>query len=424
MPDGRLYVYGSWDQHADVFCSSEYRVVSTSDMSEWTIHDVSFSLSEMPWHPAERDMTTTKTIGRWAKFRQLVKLAGNVRRAGLTGQFRRMGRAGRHLTTPFLFAPDAISKNGRYYLFFDPSDGSEGVAVADRPEGPFRDPVRLPAAGIDPAVFIDDDGAAYYYWGQFRASGVRLNNDLLGFEAANVRHNLVTADKHHFHEGSSMRKIGDTYYYVFADDSRGKPTSLGYATGPTPLGPFTYRGVIIDNDGCDPGSWNNHGSIERFGDQWYVFYHRSSGNSAARRRLCVEPIVIGEDGSIAEVPMTSQGAGAPFAPGEQIDGWRACRVRGGGFVGNVDGHERLTLPRAGAGGTYRYLRNETPISGAELTVHGSGSVTVRVGQHVSEAQAVSHTTSVDLGNIAPGKHEIAIELVSGAGVTVDALVFR
>lgn len=219
-----------------------------------------------------------------------------------------------------------------------------------------------------------------------------------------------------------MRKIGDTYYFVFADDSRGKPTSLGYATGPTPLGPFTYRGVIIDNDGCDPGSWNNHGSIERFGDQWYVFYHRSSGNSGARRRLCVEPIVIGEDGSIAEVPMTSQGTGEPFAPGEHIDGWRACQVHGGGFVGAVDGQERLVLPRKGAGGTFRYVRNEEVISRAELTVYGTGSVVVRVGDHAGEAHAVSGVVSVDLGSIAPGTREIEIELASGAGLTVEGLV--
>jgi hypothetical protein len=424
MPDGRLYVYGSWDQHTDVFCSSEYRVVSTEDLTEWTIHDVSFALSEIPWRPEERDMPTTRSIGRWAMFRQLMRLGGDVRRAGLIGQFRRMGRAGRGLPTPFLFAPDAISKDGRYYLFFDPSDSSEGVAVSDRPEGPFRDPVRLPATGIDPAVFIDDDGSVYYYWGQFRASGVRLHDDLLGFDAADVRHDLVTARQHHFHEGSSMRKIGDTYYYVFADDSRGKPTSLGYATGPTPLGPFTYRGVIIDNDGCDPGSWNNHGSIERFGDQWYVFYHRSSGNSGARRRLCVEPIAIGEDGSIAEVPMTSQGTGKPFVPGEHIDGWRACQVHGGGFVGAVDGQERLALPRRGAGGTYRYLRNEKPIDRAEITVRGTGSIVVRIGGHAGEARAVSGVVSVDLGGIAPGTHEIELELASGAGLTVDALVVR
>jgi hypothetical protein len=422
MPDGRLYVYGSWDQHDDVFCSNEYRVVSTDDLMEWTVHDVSFAISEIPWSPAELGMETTRSIGRWAMFRQLVRLGGNVRRAGLIGQFWRMGRAGRGFSTPSLFAPDAIGKDGRYYLFFDPSDGSEGVAVADRPEGPFRDPVRLPATGIDPAVFIDDDGSAYYYWGQFRASGVRLNDDMLGFDTANVRHDLVTAEQHHFHEGSSMRKIGDTYYYVFADDSRGKPTSLGYATGPTPLGPFTYRGIIIDNDGCDPGSWNNHGSIECFGDRWYVFYHRSSGNSGARRRLCIEPIVIGEDGSIAEVLMTSQGTGAPFAPGESIDGWRACQVRGGGFVGAVDGQEALVRPRKGAGGTFRYVRNEHPISRVELTLHGTGSILVRVGGRTGEAQAVSGVVSVDLGAIAPGTHEIEIALGSGKGVSVEALV--
>jgi len=421
MPDGRLYVYGSWDQYDDVFCSSAYRVVSTDDMAEWTVHDTSFAVSEIPWSPAEREMATTRSIGRWSMFRQLVRLGGNVRRAGLIRQFHRMGRAGRDHTTPSLFAPDAIAKDGRYYLFFDLSDSSEGVAVADRPEGPFHEPVRLPATGIDPAVFIDDDGTAYYYWGQFRASGVRMHDDLRGFDAADVRHDLVTAHEHHFHEGSSMRKIGDTYYYVFADDSRGKPTSLGYATGPTPLGPFTYRGVIIDNDGCDPGSWNNHGSIERFGDQWYVFYHRSSGNSGARRRLCVEPILIGEDGTIAEVPMTSQGTGEPFAPGERIDGWRACHVRDGGYVGAVDGQETLVLPQGGAGGTYRYLYSNEPITRAALTIRGTGSIVLRIGEHATRTQAVSGVVSVDLGSIAPGTHEIEIELAAGANVALDAL---
>ena len=73
-----------------------------------------------------------------------------------------------------------------------------------------------------------------------------------------------------------MRKIRDTYYYVYADMERGKPTALGYSTGKSPLGPFTYRGIVIDNDHCDPESWNNHGSIECVNGQWYVFYHRCS----------------------------------------------------------------------------------------------------------------------------------------------------
>jgi beta-xylosidase len=81
-----------------------------------------------------------------------------------------------------LFAPDAIESNGSYYLYFCLSDGSEGVARSDRPEGPFRDAVRLPATGIDPAVFVDDDGAAYYYWGQIHAHGARLNGDMMSLD--------------------------------------------------------------------------------------------------------------------------------------------------------------------------------------------------------------------------------------------------
>ena len=180
-------------------------------------------------------------------------------------------------------------------------DDSEGVAVSDRPEGPFADPVQLPCGGIDPAVFIDDDGQAYYYWGQLFSHGVKLNADMVSFDPEEIRDNLVTEEEHFFHEGSSMRKIGDTYYYVYADMERGKPTALGYSTGKSPLGPFTYRGIIIDNGDCDPASWNNHGSIECVNGQWYVFYHRCSRGVQQHRRLCIEPITIHADGTIDEV---------------------------------------------------------------------------------------------------------------------------
>ena len=62
-----------------------------------------------------------------------------------------------------LYAPDCIEKNGKYYLYFCMSDESEGVAVSDHPEGPFGHPVQLPCGGIDPAIFVDDDGSAYYF---------------------------------------------------------------------------------------------------------------------------------------------------------------------------------------------------------------------------------------------------------------------
>lgn len=125
-------------------------------------------------------------------------------------------------------------------------DDSEGVAVSDSPVGPFTNPIQLPCGGIDPAIFIDDDGQAYYYWGQLFSHGVKLNEDMISFNRDEIVDDLVTEEEHFFHEGSSMRKIGDTYYYVYADMERGKPTSLGYSTSKFPMGLFTYRGIIIE----------------------------------------------------------------------------------------------------------------------------------------------------------------------------------
>ena len=112
-----------------------------------------------------------------------------------------------------LFAPVCIEKDGKYYLYFCMQDDSEGVAVSDRSEGPFSDPVQLPCGGIDPAVFIDDDGQAYYYWGQLFSHGVKLNPDMVSFDEDAVVDGLVTEEEHFFHEGSSVRKIGDRFSF-------------------------------------------------------------------------------------------------------------------------------------------------------------------------------------------------------------------
>jgi hypothetical protein len=322
-----------------------------------------------------------------------------------------------------LFAPDCIEKDGRYHLFFDLSDGREGVATSDNPAGPFTDPVQLPASGIDPAVFIDRDGQAYYYWGQFAVSGVRLDQDLRGFDTTAVVHRLVTEKEHWFHEGASMRRIGDTYYLVFTDSSRGRPTSLGYATATSPLGPFIYRGVIIDNEDCDPYSWNNHGSIEQVDGNWYVFYHRSSGNSATRRRACVEPITIAPDGSIAEVVMTSQGTGEPFAPGEVIDGWRACAVSGGAYVGAAsDADERLLLPGVGATGTYRYAASSDGFTRVEIAGEGTGVLELRVGrQRVTDVHIGRGVGTATFDRLPAGIKEVSLVSRTTSALAVRSL---
>lgn len=286
--DGRMYLYGSWDIGGkDEYCSALYHVYSSPDLVNWKDHGVSF-----------RSSGPESAVG-WSSAN--------------------------------LYAPDAAYKNGRYYLYFCLSDGTEGVAESDSPAGPFINAARVEGMdGIDPGVFVDDDGQAYIYWGQFDGvRAARLNPDMRSIDAGSVVQPLSVAE-HNFHEGSSMRKRNGVYYYVYADTGRhgGRPTCLGYATSSSPLGPFTYRGVIVDNFGCDPAVWNNHGSISEFNGRWYVFYHRSSRGTIFNRRVCAEPLSFREDGSIPEAEMTSQGVGGPIDARSGIDAGAACLLSG------------------------------------------------------------------------------------------------
>lgn len=372
--DGRLYVYGSYDVKSGEYCSEEYHVVSTGDMMTWTVGDKSLDGKDISWPKDKKkyyitDMGLKNPTPFYKNMLRDMKIPIDKMPKALRPESIDFSKFVQNSRT--LYAPDCICKDGKYYLYFCMSDYSEGVAVSDTPTGPFTDPVRMPCGGIDPAIFIDDDGTAYYYWGQFRASAVKLNDDMISFDKDKVVKNIVTEEEHGFHEGSSMRKRNGIYYYVYPCVYRNnKPTCLAYATSFSPLGPFTYRGVIIDNAKCDPKSWNIHGSIQEFNGQWYVFYHRSSKNDTANRRLCVEKIEFNEDGSIDEVKMTSQGAGLPFVPGETIEGWRACEVDGGAYV---DGADLIMCDGSGAYIRYVQLNGR---SRAEIDAEGDGELTV------------------------------------------------
>lgn len=330
-----------------------------------------------------------------------------------------------------LFAPDCLERNGKYYLYFCMPDDSEGVAISDRPEGPFTNPIQLPCGGIDPAIFIDDDGQAYYYWGQLFSHGVKLNEDMISFNRDEVVDDLVTEEEHFFHEGSSMRKIGDTYYYVYADVERGKPTSLGYSTSKSPMGPFTYRGIIIDNDGCDPASWNNHGSIECVNGQWYVFYHRCSRGAQQHRRLCIEKIEILEDGTIPEVKMTSQGIGEPFASSEVIKGYQACEMSGSVYIGvNEDVESVEEYPEvlmnisAGDEVMFRYVKSEQEWKEISLKYRGSGKVKVKMNETcageitLADNKDVTNTTNQEICMEA-GEYELELEIVEADKLEIN-----
>ena len=423
MPDGGLYIYGSYDNRENEYCSGRYFVVSTSDMEHWKVSGESFKTSDIPWL---NDPDAPKYPGGidWLHPSPFIQKMIDKMVAEMTAQGVDPMQYQPKEGEPLLYAPDCIEKDGKYYLYFCLNDGREGVAVSDSPEGPFTDPLQLPCGGIDPAIFIDDNGQAYYYWGQVHANGVKLNPDMVSFDEKEVVSDLLTEEEHHFHEGTSVRKIGDTYYCVFADVERGRPTALGYATGRSPLGPFTYRGIIIDNVQCDPASWNNHGSIECFNGQWYVFYHRSSRGTEQNRRLCIEPIEILPDGTIPEVKMTSQGAGMPFKPGEDIMGYQACELKGSIYIApEENGEESLMNISDGDEAVFRYVESTDPYKEIMIEAQGSGTVEIFMDEDpagkIRIKDGVQEDTQIDHRQ---GKHELTLKFMQPEKLEVKKIV--
>jgi len=316
--DGKLYIYGSLDESCDDYCSPRHHLLVTQDMQKWQLVE---------------DIFTSQGDGDGVPYNDKV-----------------------------LYAPSAAYKDGTYFLYYCQPDRefAEGVATSLNPIGPFLSGIPMDIKGynqIDPDVFMDDDGEAYYLWGQFSLKMARLKPNMKELDLTTVKDSVLTEGEHNFHEGGFMTKINGLYYLIFADISRGEiPTCLGYATASSPFGPYNYGGVIIDNNHCNPGNWNNHGSVAAFNGQWYVFYHRSTHGCNTMRKACVEPITILTDGSIPEVEMTSQGAAGPLDAKTRIDAARACILNGNLRIEQFENRaEKLTKIHSGDKAAYKYI---------------------------------------------------------------------
>ena len=318
IPDGeprvfgdRVYLYGSHDRPlSGDFCDIKLKVWSASihDLDHWTCHGDIFHAQADADHPA--DVT-------WSD----------------------MMEPSRHM----MYAPDVVQKGDKYYLFTYIFYDKGCVAVADRPEGPFRvistyryAPEDAGDNGVynDPGVLVDDDGRVYVYYG-FEASHMNEIDPetMCTVLPGSLRHRVMddraeVPEERRFYEASSPRKIGDTYYLIY---SPRKGSRLAYATSDKPTGPFTYRGYIVDNGDDYPGG-NNHGSIMKVGDQWYIFYHRMTNGTCFSRQACAERIEILPDGSIPTVEMTSLGFSTALNPYEETPAHRACVLRNGGMI--------------------------------------------------------------------------------------------
>jgi beta-xylosidase len=270
--DGRLYVYASHDVDPPRGCDlmDQYHVFSTDNMVNWKDHGEILRASQVPW-------------GR--------KEGG------------------------FMWAPDCVYKNGTYYFYFPHPSGTEwnktwkiGIATSKKPASDFVVQGYLEVgndnyAMIDPCVFIDDDGQAYFYYGGGnRCAGAKLKSNM-----SELAQPLIFMEGlKDFHEATWVFKRDGLYYLTYADNNKvnGKGANrLNYATSKSPLGPWTYRGVYLDPTGCD----TSHGSVVEYKGQWYAFYHNDvlSGRGNLRS-ICVDKLYFNADGTIQKVIQTGK----------------------------------------------------------------------------------------------------------------------
>ncbi|PRY20541.1 glycoside hydrolase family 43 protein [Pseudosporangium ferrugineum] len=237
-----------------------------------------------------------------------------------------------------VWAPAPVHRDGRYYLYFGANDiqndserGGIGVAVADRPEGPYTDAIGAPlvdrfvngAQPIDQDVFVDDDGQAYLYYGGWgHANVAKLNSDMISlgrFADGSTFKEITPAG---YTEGSQMFKRDGTYYLMWSEGGWGGPDySVAYATADSPTGPFTERAKILTQD-PEVAKGSGHNSVINVPgtDIWYIVYHRRplSETDANHRQIAYDRMYFNPDGTIQPVSMKVRDN---FADGDAV-GWR------------------------------------------------------------------------------------------------------
>lgn len=285
----KIYLYPSHDilpqsgqGRPDWFCMADYHVFSSDNLTDWTDHGVIISQDKVNW-------VDSAAYSMWA--------------------------------------PDCVYKNGKYFFYFpapakDKALGrgfSIGVAISDTPYGPFipqNEPIKN-VHGIDPSVFIDNDGQAYLYWAQGEMYVAKLKENMLELETTpQVIENLPQQG---LKEGPFTFERKGIYYLTYPH-VQNKTECLEYAISTSPMGPFKVAGIIMDEhlSGC----WTNHQSIINFQNQWYLFYHHNdlSPKFDKNRSVCIDSLNFNADGTIQKVTPTLRGVGTTAATANiQID---------------------------------------------------------------------------------------------------------
>ena len=226
-----------------------------------------------------------------------------------------------------MWAPSVIENRGKYYLFFGANDiqsdnetGGIGVAVAGRPEGPFKDHLGKPLVGkfhngaqpIDQFVFKDKDGQYYLIYGGWRHCNIaRLNNDFTGFIPFEDGTTFKEITPDGYVEGPFMFIRNGKYYFMWSEGGwTGPDYSVAYAIADSPFGPFKRVAKILQQDPKIATGAGHHSVISIPGKEtWYIVYHRrplaeTDGNS---RETCIDRMYFDDKGFIRPVIITKEG---------------------------------------------------------------------------------------------------------------------
>lgn len=212
------------------------------------------------------------------------------------------------------YAGQVIERNGKYYWYISTNWSGIGVAVANRPEGPYKDTLGKPLltnkdcfasthswACIDPSVFIDDDGQAWLFWGNRECYYAKLKEDMIGIDGE-IR--KIDFDGFRFTEAPWIHKKGEWYYLSYAT---GFPEKIAYAMSRNINGPWGYKGILNEIAG---NSNTNHQAIVEHKGLWYFIYHngaiQTDGGSFSRS-ICIDRLFYNKDGTLQKVVMTTKG---------------------------------------------------------------------------------------------------------------------
>ncbi|MCW1884759.1 glycoside hydrolase family 43 protein [Luteolibacter flavescens] len=226
-----------------------------------------------------------------------------------------------------MWAPSIIEKGGKFYFFFSANDiqnnedpGGIGVAVADKPQGPFKDLIGKPlidkfhhgAQPIDGFVFRDDDGSHYFIYGGWRHCNiVKLKDDFTGlvpFENGETYRSITPKG---YVEGPFVFKKNGKYYFMWSEGGwTGPDYRVAYAISDSLFGPHERIGVVLEQDDKIARGAGHHSIIHNTkDDSYYIVYHRRpiGVNTRDHRETCIEKLEFDEKGLIKPVKMTVEG---------------------------------------------------------------------------------------------------------------------